>query len=115
MKEPIEYYSFLLRTSKRDTVYWINKHKKWCALHHINPKEITKTEIIAYIDHLVEQYYHKPTVNYIVDRVSFYYEYLIEQEQIQHNPFTDPSLQAEKQRVLQKATSMIYVPNRRDF
>jgi len=115
MKETLTNYLLNREVMRKDTLYWIDKHKKWCKVQHTTPQQLTEKQAMDYIEHLLAQYYHRPTINYIVDRITWYYTYLTEEQQIIQNPFISRKVARAKKRTLKKATSMKYVPNRRDI
>ncbi|MBG6130726.1 MULTISPECIES: hypothetical protein [unclassified Aquimarina] len=97
-----------------DTLYWITKHRKWCVLYGTTPQTIQRNEVIEYIELLVMQYQHKGTINTILDKIKWYYEYLIQKQQIKTNPFVYAQIESDKNRIFKQITSLLHVPNRYD-
>ena len=97
---------------ERDTLYWITKHRKWCVLYGTTPQTIQRNEVIVYIELLAMQYQNRETINTILDKVQWYYKYLIQDHQIKTNPFTYKQIEGDKNRIFKQITSLLDVPNR---
>ncbi len=111
MKE-LTKYLLEKRVLENDTLYWITKHRKWCVLYGTTPQTIKRNEVIVYIEHLAMQYQHKETINTIVDKIKWYYEYLIQKGEIKRNPLNYTQIESDKNRIFKQITSLLNVPNR---
>lgn len=97
-----------------DIPYWVNKHRQWCVLYGTTPITIKFNEIVVYVEDLMFEYQSVETVNNIIVKVTYYYEYLLATKKIKRNLFSYQYLEKEKQRIYAHIQNIRHTPNYKD-
>jgi site-specific recombinase XerD len=62
---------------------------KWCAENKINPKEVTYNHVLDYLESVQQRTQNKSTQGHKLQSVKMYYNFLIQQSEVDSNPVKD--------------------------
>ena len=88
------------RQTKEGIIKTVTRFSLWAEKENIELQNITYNDILAYVNHCKKQGNKQRTVQITVGNIKHYYDFLMNENEIEDNPCTNVNIQGIKRKIL---------------